>query len=691
MKHQLNLRSARAAPGALDPNAVSLILLGFTSLSGGLTAAVTVAGRTAPATASFRWLAVFMGASLLLAAWGLLYAHLLSRGMGLRPSRALYLSVLCHLPLLLGLGLLQAVYTDDLANYVYSSSVYGEVLYRPLAMAWLVVLPALLQLLVAALLHRRWVAAHLAIAAPVAVALVLRVWSLNWQLPYLLHNDERTYISTAMMAWAHSDPNPHRFINPSVNFYLDTALFNLLGGSLTEKVRILLEAFGQRFYDPRGMALVTLASRTITALSGTATVALVYLSGKELFGKRAGLLAAWFLAVSFLHVRNSHYGTNDVSATFLAAASFLFAARLYRSGRWRDYLWAGALGGLATSTKYNAGIFIVPIFVAHIARWQRSGPRASLLRGTAPLILSYLVSALVFVLGTPYSILDWPAFISGFRAQMYYGSTVWGGQAALPTWWMHLAALVQGFGLLPLLLAGLAIPLLIRSEAPRLALATSFPAVYYAFMSTQQLYFARFSIPMLPFVAILAGSGADRLSGRLLTLPSGRVAATALLAIALAQPTVYSIRGDSVMAAEDTRVLADRWISANLPDRAALLVDDTAELRQSQGWPSRPDLNVRWYVPSKEPRPWEQEAQRPVYLATSSFAYDGMRLGKSAGTDELPDLYKPIEQVGHLVALFREGRDQKGVDYSIDDTFTPFWHLWDRERPGPTVRIYRLD
>ncbi len=314
--------------------AVSITALALASLSGGLTVAVTVEGRTAPTSASMAWLGVFVGSSLLLIAWGFLYALGLTRQGGLPWTRSLYTSALCHLPLLLGLGVVRAVYSDDLANHVYSTSVYGQVVYRPLALGGLVVAPALLEAAAAALYCRRRVAGYLVVAAPVAVALVLRLWSVDWQLPYQFHNDEQNYLGVAMIAWAHGDPNPHRFLNPSLLAYVDTVLYLLLGGAQAEAFRVFAEAFGRHVWDPKGFYLIILAARAIVALLGTATIPVVYLAGKELFNRRTGLFAAWFMAVAFLHVRNSHYATNDVAATFFAAASFQRSAmRALASGR----------------------------------------------------------------------------------------------------------------------------------------------------------------------------------------------------------------------------------------------------------------------------------------------------------------------------------------------------------------------
>ncbi len=666
-------------------------IVGLSSFAGGLTAAVTVAGRTTPATATLHWIVTLLGVTLVLAAWAFLFGRLLHLKVGITAQRSLKLSALCHLPLLAGLVLVHAVYADDAVNYLYSASVYGRVLYRPLALLGLLAIPSALQLVTLAFASPRKALRYLSVLAPIGVALLLRLWSLNWQLPFMLHADEFNYLNPAMIGWAHGDLDQRRFTNPSVMVYLDTAIFHLFSGSRAEDFRVFAEALGWKITDPRGWYLVVLASRGLVALFGTVTVALVYLAAKRLFDRRVGLMAAWFLALSFLHVRDSHYATNDVSATCLTVASFLFAIRLSHTGRRRDYVAAGFLGGLATSTKYSAGMFVFPILVAHLMKLPgRRGASLFSPATIAPLGAAYVASTLAFVLGTPYSLLDWTSFSAGFLRQLGFGSAPWFGQAIAPIWWMYLATLLQGFGLIPLLLALLGATSFARRDQRPLALVAAFPVVYLLFMLHEELFFARFAIPLLPFVAILAGKGAAWTADRLKPLRLGGPIFVGVLLLALAQPAVYSVLSDVIIGREDTRVLADHWVSANVPPEAELMVDKHSELAPNYGWPSRVGLAVRWYTQITEPEAWREETRWPIFVAITSFGYDGIRRGVG-DTTVLPKEYRSLQREGKLVALFAAGHGGTQIPYAQDDVYTPFWYVLQRERPGPTVRIYRMD
>ena len=65
--------------------------------------------------------------------------------------------------------------------------------------------------------------------------------------------------------------------------------------------------------------------RLLTAFMGTLTVLVVYLVGRRLRTRRAGLMAAALLGGCYLHVIHSHYATFDVMVGFLASLTLLFS------------------------------------------------------------------------------------------------------------------------------------------------------------------------------------------------------------------------------------------------------------------------------------------------------------------------------------------------------------------------------
>src|ERR1700712_2280530 len=137
--------------------------------------------------------------------------------------------------------------------------------------------------------------------------------------------------------------------------------------------------------------------RLLPAAIGSLTVGGVFVLGRRAWGVGAGLIAALFLATAQFHLQHSQYVTTDVTSGFFVLLCFIFALAVAQEGRWRDYLLAGLLSGLAASTKYNAGVIALAIVAAHGLCWGRK----SIVRGPR-LVGAGLASMLGFVTGTPY-------------------------------------------------------------------------------------------------------------------------------------------------------------------------------------------------------------------------------------------------------------------------------------------------
>ncbi len=114
-----------------------------------------------------------------------------------------------------------------------------------------------------------------------------------------------------------------------------------------------------------------LAARATAAVLGGATVALVHAIARPLFGVSAGLLAALFMAVAFLHVRDSHYATTDVPMVFFVAAAMLAIVRVHCYRRAFDARLAGVLAGCAMGVKYNAVMLVLPMAIVEVVHAWR--------------------------------------------------------------------------------------------------------------------------------------------------------------------------------------------------------------------------------------------------------------------------------------------------------------------------------
>jgi 4-amino-4-deoxy-L-arabinose transferase-like glycosyltransferase len=254
-----------------------------------------------------------------------------------------------------------------------------------------------------------------------------------------------------------------------------------------------------------------LAGRLVTALLGTATIAVVFAFGNRLFGKQTGLLAAFLYAIAPLAVLHAHFLTVDVPATFFVALALLWAARLLKSPAWKDCALAGVWAGLAAATKYNAGLVLVaPVAALFLNRTP--GDRAP--RRAAPLAVLIAIAAVTFLIACPGPWLNWDAFWngtypgSGVRYELFEHARTGHGYLFVstgPGWLYPLRVSLPyslGLPLLLLALGGFVLACLRRTPQDRVLL--SFLLLYYLLTSLSAVRFARYMLPLFPVLCVLA-------------------------------------------------------------------------------------------------------------------------------------------------------------------------------------------
>jgi mannosyltransferase len=146
----------------------------------------------------------------------------------------------------------------------------------------------------------------------------------------------------------------------TVGRVLHPSLFDTLSAvprsESTPPLYYLLAWFWSRLFGTGEVGL-----RSLSALAGTASIAVVYLGAVALpLPRRAGLIAAAIVAVSPVLIWFSQDARAYALVFGLTALSFLFFARARRSGSRRDLaLWAG-FSALAIATHYFAGFVVLP-------------------------------------------------------------------------------------------------------------------------------------------------------------------------------------------------------------------------------------------------------------------------------------------------------------------------------------------
>lgn len=557
------------------------------------------------------------------------------------------------------------------------------------------------------------------LAGIVLLGLAVRIWGIDFGLPNEhARPDERHLIGfTLTMGGQRLNPGffnyPSLYLNVLLTFYIGYYVLGRLFGRFHGSEDLVAEYA----VSPEAFYLI---DRTVVAVLGTATVVLAYAIMKRAAGARAGLLAALFLALSYIHVRDSHFGTVDVPLTFMCTLAVLLMQRAFDAPSLKADLLAALSVGLAISTKYNAVVLGLPLALLHLQRLWSPPPAAQRLAlpiGLAGAALAVLVG---FVVGTPYSVLDFATFSRDVVAELVDKGRARPPLDLGPGFLYHARfTLPHGVGW-PLLLAALfgAVAAL-RADLRRACLLLGFPVGWYLVVGQSHYIFVRYALPLAPSICLFAAWGVE-LFARALPGLQPRLArqvpaiAGGLAFVLVFAPTYNLVRWDRLLSRADTRVEAARWVEQQVPSGESVGFVGPQYIR--------PDL---WSTPEQMERASNQgstgrgrglrNAKRIEYLAKSSKPSFDLRafqaerwvdvLNPDAPKVEPPTFvimaehpaWRPnpgdlpvLSEEYRPVATFAGFSPQADAVFDLHDAvYAPYAGFRGTERPGPNLTVYR--
>ncbi|MEW5718574.1 MAG: glycosyltransferase family 39 protein, partial [Chloroflexota bacterium] len=313
-------------------------------------------------------------------------------------------------------------------------------------------------------------------------------------------------------------------------------------------------------------------ARGLTALVGTLAFVVVYLICRELaVHKSAPWLAALFFAVEAISVRNSQYIRPDTYLVLFALVTVYFAIKIVDDPRARNYVFAGIAAGLATSSKYNAALVVIPIVCAH---WLRFGWRGVVRR---EIYFAAFASLAAFFATTPYALLDWTRFWqTGLLADAtHYATGHAGGEGDSFAWYLEVLIGALGW-LMPLAIIEVLRGLLAREK--KAIVLVSFPLVYFAFINLFTVHFDTTILPVISFLIICAAlglaRGIDFLTRRWSPSQRAQLGFLSGLTFLLAFPMLRATVDHNLsLYRMDSRETARVWIEQNLPPDSRVAVE----------------------------------------------------------------------------------------------------------------------
>jgi Dolichyl-phosphate-mannose-protein mannosyltransferase len=570
---------------------------------------------------------------------------------------------------------------------------------------------------------------RLILALILLAGFALRVWNNDYGLPFVYSVDEASHFASRAVEMFWQDLDPGYYQNPSAYTYLVYGLLRGMYGPLGFLFDLPYGNVTEQFdKDPTEMWI---AARTLAAALCMAGVLATYAAARRLWGVREGLVAAAVLSFAFLPVAYSRVAVTDVGALAGVALALLFAVRAAESGRVRWYLLAGAAGGLAVAFKYTAGLALLPLAIAAIARL-----RPDRLRAAGGLALGGLAAAAVFGVLNPYvfgSFDDWwrdlrdqadvaasdpkPGQESG-GISYYLESLTWG------LGWAGMAAALGGA------------VLVLRRDLVRGLMLVAVPIALFAYLAVQSRYFGRWLLPAYPAMAMLAAVAISDAAGWLAAqrrpaahrpVFAGALAGAFTVAV-LAQPFAADVRTGALLGREDTLSQARAFLDDEYAPGLRVSIEPAVPGRffrsnpegRNPAWLARCPTRDDWtepgwsYVAAGGERVCEQFKPglfvRPDGGVRASAYHtvlgpetidDYRRYGycvvmtvnvvrdRAEGDPQARAYYERLERESELLRVFSpydEGADP--VPFSFDLSYNYYPNAY--HRPGPTVRLQRL-
>lgn len=402
-----------------------------------------------------------------------------------------------------------------------------------------------------------------------------------------LHPDEFYTVALPFEMALRRRLNPEFFNYPAFLINANLVAYHLTGAL---EGRLLADRDGALLSSYAPFSLYAL-SRAYSVFGALLAVTCAYAITRLLRGQFAAICAGLLVAVSYTLVQHAHYikpGTLAGGWMMLAAWASL-AALLAVQGRsqFRFYLFACAAAGLAATTRYNAAVVSIIVLSVGVLLVIR----ARSVRTTLQVAAGWLLIPLVYLLGSPFTLLDFDHFWRDFS--YIVGQYIATGED------IHAHFLVDpwtGFGLMLTyaVLFALGLPAIAcaclgfisaiwksntacrrhRSEARLFILLIGTMILVYGLVALRTVrpgHSDALLILVIPFIAVLTGLGADwlvrsfRLSSRL-TMP-------AIALILIIQPLVLSVQVVKMFSQPDTRDVMLEWIHSRIPRGARFFLN----------------------------------------------------------------------------------------------------------------------
>ncbi len=377
--------------------------------------------------------------------------------------------------------------------------------------------------------------------------------------------------------------------------YILDSLGSLIAPSVAHKILPFKEYVLNLGFEKYG-SLILWSQRAITALLGTFSVILIYLISKKLFGKPVGYLAAIFLALAPLHVRDSHYVTTDVPSLFFVLLALFFMTDIYKSGKWNSYILSGLFIGISTTVRYFPVALLAYPFACFLDQNKTKKWLLKIIIGSVFVLIGIFIGLpflflnpndkLLFQKDLEKFVLPWYSTSLSAYAVSLMGYLVSFGKQTLPSlseliptrYFPFFSSYIffNAFGIIPSILAVVGTALMLFKYPKLFLFVMIIPLFTFIYITSfLHLAYTRLAIPLIPFLAICAGITLTTLFNLIKRNAPHSVyilISIAILSLSLYYPLTQSVSSSFACNQKTVYQEARDWIAGNIPANSKIAV-----------------------------------------------------------------------------------------------------------------------
>ena len=264
------------------------------------------------------------------------------------------------------------------------------------------------------------------------------------------------------------------------------------------------------------LRLRTSFSRSLNIAFFALCTAAIFVLARSAYSLWTARIASLLFASSCGFIPYQIFLTTDLAVVFMMMASFLFAVKIIANPNMFNSVTAGILAGLACATKYNGLAVAAALPVAHILAGRGGNLLFEAVKRKSAWICGLCVP-LGFIIGNPYSIIDWKNFKSDFIYN-YSVTPVYNGFSSGTGYSKFFQSFYEIFGVpgtwLAIICCSTGIIWIFRNKnntgAANIWLLASAVFAFYAYkIGSFPRIETRFVIPAAPFLVIITFSGIE--------------------------------------------------------------------------------------------------------------------------------------------------------------------------------------